>query len=104
MQPEINPYSPGSGLNPPDLVGRQAEIEAFDLVIARSRNRRSSRGIVLHGLRGVGKTVFLNRFLEQAQQAEWFIVEIEGNSTQTGREIARHKLGRALLLAVRRLQ
>jgi hypothetical protein len=31
MQPEINPYAPGSGLNPPELVGRQAEIDAFDL-------------------------------------------------------------------------
>ncbi|WP_188678581.1 AAA family ATPase [Subtercola lobariae] len=104
MQPEINPYSPGSGLTPPDLVGRQAEIDAFDLVVARSRGRRSSRGIILHGLRGVGKTVLLNRFLRQAEQADWFTVELEGSATESGHEIARHKLGRALLLAVRRLQ
>ncbi|GGF30004.1 ATPase [Subtercola lobariae] len=52
----------------------------------------------------MGKTVLLNRFLRQAEQADWFTVELEGSATESGHEIARHKLGRALLLAVRRLQ
>jgi len=104
MHSELNPYSPGSGLTPPYLVGRQAEIDAFDLVIARSRSRLSSRGIVLHGLRGVGKTVLLNQFREQAERAEWFVIELEGRSTETGNEAIRQKLGRGLLLASRKLQ
>jgi hypothetical protein len=101
---ELNPYSPGSGLTPPYLVGRQAEIDAFDLIVARSRSRLHSRGIVLHGLRGVGKTVLLNQFREQAERAEWFVIELEGRATETGNQAIRQKLGRALLLASRRLQ
>lgn len=104
MHSALNPYSPGSGLTPPYLVGRQAEIDAFDLVVARSRSGLHSRGIVLHGLRGVGKTVLLNQFREQAERAEWFVIEVEGRSTETGNEAVRQKLGRALLLASRRLQ
>lgn len=103
MYPELNPFSPGSGLTPPKLVGRDAEIDAFDLTIARSRGRRQNRGMVLHGLRGVGKTVLLNRFREQAERAEWFVVEIEGRATETGKDAVRQKLGRSLLQAASRL-
>ncbi|MGD8194072.1 ATP-binding protein [Herbiconiux sp. P18] len=103
MHPELNPFAPGSGLTPPHLVGRQAEVDAFDLTVARSRRRMPSRGIVLHGLRGVGKTVLLNQFREQAERAEWFTVEIEGRTTESGRQSARQKLGRAMLLAAHKL-
>lgn len=74
MHSELNPYSPGSGLTPPHLVGRQAEIDAFDLIVARSRAGLHSRGMVLHGLRGVGKTVLLNQFRAQAERADWFVI------------------------------
>lgn len=104
MRPELNPYSPGSGLTPPYLVGRSNEIEMFDLIVARSRGRLHSRGMVLHGLRGVGKTVLLNRFREQAERADWFIIELEGRSSELGNEAVRQKLGRSLLLASRKLQ
>ncbi|RDV44912.1 ATP-binding protein [Leifsonia sp. ku-ls] len=104
MHSQLNPFSPASGLTPPYLVGRQAEIDAFELTVARSRAGLHSRGIVLHGLRGVGKTVLLNQFREQAEHAEWFIIEVEGRSTDSGTEAIRQKLGRALLLASRRLQ
>jgi hypothetical protein len=104
VRPELNPYSPGSGLTPPHLVGRESEIEAFDLVVARSRAGRPSRGMILHGLRGVGKTVLLNQFREQADRAEWFAIEIEGRASETGREAVRQKLARSLMLAGRRFQ
>ena len=104
MHSELNPYSPGSGLTPPYLVGRQSEIDAFDLVAARSRGGLHSRGIVLHGLRGVGKTVLLNQFRDQAERFEWFVIELEGRHTEAGNEAVRQRLGRALLLASRRLQ
>jgi hypothetical protein len=97
MQPELNPFSPGSGLTPPEIVGRQAEIDAFDLIVARSRGRRHNRGMLLHGLRGVGKTVLLNRFAKQATAANWFVVEFEGRIGEPGGEALR--LGRALLRA-----
>lgn len=102
MYPELNPFSPGSGLRPPALVGRQKEIDAFDLIVARSRQKLHNRGIVLHGLRGVGKTVLLNQFRDQAVRADWFVVELEGRDSDTGKAAVRQKLGRALLQAASR--
>ncbi|WP_411720441.1 AAA family ATPase [Mycetocola sp.] len=103
MLSELNPYSPGSGLTPPHLVGRQDEIDAFDLLVARNRGGRHSRAIVLHGLRGVGKTVLLNQFRDQADRAEWLIVDLEGQASESGQEAVRRKLARELALAARRL-
>jgi hypothetical protein len=103
MQTELNPFVPGSGLTPPHLVGREREVDAFDLIVARSRGGRASRSIVLHGLRGVGKTVLLNRFRAQAERAEWMIVEFEANETGAGLEAARRRLARGMALAARRL-
>ncbi|ROQ60523.1 AAA ATPase-like protein [Rathayibacter sp. PhB152] len=103
MEPALNPYAPGSGLQPPALVGRESEINAFDLLVARSRAGRHSRGLVLHGLRGVGKTVLLNRFRSQAERAEWLLVDIEAQSSAAGKEAVRRKLGREISLAARRL-
>lgn len=102
MDAALNPYSPGSGLTPPYLVGRQAEIDAFDLIVARSCGRLHSRGMILQGLRGVGRTVLLNKFRDQAERAGWFIIELEGRTADTGNEATRQKLGRALMLAGRR--
>lgn len=99
MQRELNPFSPGSGLRPPALEGRDSEIDAFDLLIARTQARAHNRGVVLHGLRGVGKTVLLNKFQEMAERADWFIVELEGRSSETGEQAVRQKLGRALVTA-----
>lgn len=99
MYSELNPYAPGSGLRPPELAGRDAEINAFDLTIARTRKRNASRGIVLHGLRGVGKTVLLKRFAQMAERADWLIVEIEGTATLDGALAVRQRLARALVSA-----
>lgn len=48
-------------MRPPELVGRQSEIDLVDLMVAKSRRRRNDGGFVLFGLRGVGKTVLLNQ-------------------------------------------
>ncbi|MCU1409596.1 MAG: hypothetical protein JWR04_303 [Rhodoglobus sp.] len=99
MHSDLNPYAPGSGRKPPELSGRDAEINAFDLTIARTRKRNSSRGMVLLGLRGVGKTVLLKRFQQMAERAEWLIVEIEGTTADDGALAVRHRLARALTSA-----
>jgi len=104
MESALNPYSPGSGLRPPALAGRQADVDAFDLLIARTRGRQGSRGIVLHGLRGVGKTVLLNGFREQAERADWFIVDLEARGDSAGRDAVRQRLARSMVLAARKLQ
>ncbi|KQR44298.1 hypothetical protein ASF82_12530 [Frigoribacterium sp. Leaf164] len=99
---DLNPYNPGSGLTPPALEGRGAEIDAFDLLVARSHAGAPGRGMVLHGLRGVGKTVLLNAFARHADAHGWFIVPVEGRATKAGHLAARQKLVRSLGMAARR--
>lgn len=101
MLSELNPYNPGSGLTPPALEGRRAEVEAFDLLVARSHVGAPGRGMVLHGLRGVGKTVLLNAFARHAKSHGWFVVPVEGRAGRAGRDAARQKLARSLGIAAR---
>jgi hypothetical protein len=104
VHPELNPYSPGSGTRPPVLVGRQRDIDAFDLIVARTRKHEPNRGVILHGLRGVGKTVLLNRFRDQAETASWFIVEVEGMHGEANASSVRVKLARELFRGVSKLR
>ena len=103
MESALNPYSPGSGRRPSELAGRQDEVDAFDLLMAKARQRRPDRGIVLHGLRGVGKTVLLNEFRRQAERAEFMVVTLEGRDADGGPDAVRAKLARNLLQAGRKL-
>lgn len=91
MDPELNPYTPGSGRPPPSLQGREDEIHAFDLLVARAKARRYDRGMILSGLRGVGKTALLNHLRAHAEQHEWFTVMMEAQSSERGsRQNYRH--------------
>lgn len=102
MQLELNPYNPGSGLRPPVMGGRQAEIDAFDLVLARTKRGLPNRGMILSGLRGVGKTVLLNYLRDQADRHGWLTVKIEGRPEAKGKTEVRDKLARELQTASRR--
>jgi hypothetical protein len=104
MESALNPYSPGSGRRPFELAGRQAEIDAFDLLMAKIRQKRTDRGIVLHGLRGVGKTVLLNEFHRQADRAGLMVVSLEGRDAEGGAGAIRAKLARNLLQAGRKVK
>ncbi|HZT51439.1 MAG TPA: ATP-binding protein [Stellaceae bacterium] len=66
-----NPFSPAAGAQPPELAGREALLERAQRVLTRVRNRRHDRSCLLVGLRGVGKTVLLNR-IDQMSQANGF--------------------------------
>lgn len=61
MDPRTNPFAPGAGNPPPELAGRDAVIEKASIALDRMRNGLSSKSLMLVGLRGVGKTVLLNR-------------------------------------------
>lgn len=102
MDLAANPYSPGSGLRPKVLSGRAADVEAFDLMIARTKLRRPNRGMVLTGLRGVGKTVLLNVLRARADHHGWLTVQLEGRPEGRGREEVRDRLARELIVAARR--
>lgn len=77
MDPVRNPYTPGAGTRPPLLTGRDAEISRFKLLLARVREGRSEKSLMVTGLRGVGKTVLLNHFRDLAQAERYKTAETE---------------------------
>lgn len=79
MDPRSNPYSPGAGVRPVELVGRDSEIEAFEILRARAVAGRPAQSLVFYGLRGVGKTVLLNELYVQALDSDWIVAKIEAD-------------------------
>lgn len=67
MDPARNPFAPGAGTRPPELAGRDRVIEAATIGIRRVKAGRPAKSQLLLGLRGVGKTVLLNRIAEIAE-------------------------------------
>ena len=61
MDDALNPYTPGSGIAPTVLTGRERDLHAFDNLVKRVQNGLLGRPMLLVGLRGVGKTVLLNQ-------------------------------------------
>lgn len=102
MDPRRNPYSPGAGLRPVALAGRDADIEAFEILADRAQNGLTSRSIVFSGLRGVGKTVLLAELAGRAIERGWLVVQIEAEHTQPGQFAT--ALGGELANAARRQQ
>jgi hypothetical protein len=99
VDPVRNPYAPGAGQRPPELAGRDGELEAFDVVLERVSRGRPERGVVLTGLRGVGKTVLLNAMRSAAVRRHWGTGKLEARP-----EVAlRRPLAAALHLAIREL-
>lgn len=77
MDPIKNPFSPGAGSPPPELVGRDSILEQTRILLGRVKERRPEKSLMLVGLRGVGKTVLLNEMQRMAQSAEYQTVDFE---------------------------
>ena len=77
MDPRLNPYAPGAGAPPPELAGRDDIIERAAVALDRIRAGRTARSVVLYGLRGVGKTVLLQRIRANALTNGFVPVSIE---------------------------
>ncbi|MFW5470637.1 ATP-binding protein [Knoellia sp. CPCC 206435] len=99
MDPIRNPYAPGAGQRPPELAGRDEQLDAFEVVLERVSRGRPERSIVLTGLRGVGKTVLLNALRSAAVRAKWGTGKLEARPDQS----LRRPLSSALHQAVREL-
>jgi hypothetical protein len=99
MDPVRNPYAPGAGQRPPELAGRDREIQQFEVVLERVARARPERSMVLTGLRGVGKTVLLNTFRSMALQKLWGTGKLEARPDQS----IRRPVASALHMAVREL-
>ena len=72
-----NPFAPGAGTPPPELAGRDKLRHDVAVAIARIRAGRAAKSVILVGLRGVGKTVLLDRLREDAEAAGIFTVRAE---------------------------
>src|SRR6266516_4661255 len=99
VDPIRNPYAPGAGQRPPELAGRDRELDVFDVVLERVASNRPERSLVLTGLRGVGKTVLLNTLRSQAINRLWGTGKIEARPDQS----VRRPVAAALHMAVREL-
>jgi hypothetical protein len=66
MDPLKNPFSPGAGSPPPELVGRNAVLDQARILLGRIQQKKAEKSLMLTGLRGVGKTVLLNEIERMA--------------------------------------
>lgn len=69
MDPVRNPFAPGAGTPPPELAGRDELREVVRIALERVRLGLPTKSILMVGLRGVGKTVLLDRMREDAEAA-----------------------------------
>lgn len=79
MDPIKNPFSPGAGSPPPELVGREEIMEQARVLFGRIREKRPEKSILLTGLRGVGKTVLLNEMERMAVRADFRTISVEAH-------------------------
>lgn len=79
LRQELNPFMPGAGMQPPELVGRERDLEIVDRMIARTKLNNLDRGIIFSGLRGVGKTVLLVKLQEMAAGKDMLTAKIESS-------------------------
>jgi hypothetical protein len=77
VRPLTNPYTPNAGAEPEAVVGRDDQLEWFDLLLARLARGRTEQSMIITGLRGVGKTVLLGQFRSKALAQEWVVIEQE---------------------------
>ena len=77
MDPVRNPFAPGAGTPPPELAGRDELRENVRIALERVRVGRQAKSILMVGLRGVGKTVLLDRMREDAEANRYLVVRIE---------------------------
>ena len=77
MDPITNPFAPGAGSQPPELAGRENILTDARTALGRVKIGRAARSQMLLGLRGVGKTVLLNRINEIAGEESYLTVVLE---------------------------
>lgn len=79
MDPITNPFSPGAGAPPPELVGRDPLLEQARILLGRVKQNRPEKSLLLTGLRGVGKTVLLNEIERMAKKDGYQSILLEAH-------------------------
>ncbi|TPE60437.1 ATP-binding protein [Sandaracinobacter neustonicus] len=77
MDPVRNPFAPGAGSQPPELAGREDIVRSADTALQRILIGKPAQSQMLLGLRGVGKTVLLNKIEQIAEEHGYFTSFIE---------------------------
>jgi len=97
MDPVRNPFAPGAGTPPPELAGRDEIREKARIAIARIKIGRHSKSALLIGLRGVGKTVLLDRIKNDAEAEGIHCIRIEAPEDRSLPAILAPQFRQALL-------
>lgn len=112
----INPYTPGAGMTPKYIAGREELVEKAKETLAYIANGYAARSVVYYGLRGVGKTVLLNAIMEIAEENDMYCEHIEVSERKSFRseislyvnkilrnmstkEVAKHYVQKAMKIA-----
>ena len=82
-----NPFAPGAGSNSLQLAGRETILRDAQTARQRALIGKSSRSQMLLGLRGVGKTVLLNKIKELAESARHVTSFMEAPEGKSLREL-----------------
>lgn len=104
MDPVLNPYAPGAGTPPPELAGRDDLREKVRIAIARLRRGLQAKSVLMVGLRGVGKTVLLDRMREDARANGVQTIRIESPEGRSLPALLAPQLRQALLALSRNLR
>lgn len=83
MDPIKNPFSPGAGSPPPELVGRDPILQQAAILLGRVKLKKSEKSMLLTGLRGVGKTVLLNEIERLAKRDDYRTIAIEAHEDKS---------------------
>ena len=97
MDLNANPFNPGAGTPPPELVGRDPILNETNTVLERIKRGRSERSLLFVGLRGVGKTVLLREVRRRALDKGYAVEMIEAQEEQTIAQLLIPALRRLLL-------
>jgi len=104
VDPVVNPYAPGAGTPPPELAGRDDLREKVRIAIARLRRGLQAKSVLMVGLRGVGKTVLLDRMREDARANGVQTIRIEAPEGRSLPALLAPQLRQALLALSRNLR
>jgi len=97
MNPATNPFAPGAGTPPPELAGRDELLESVRITLVRVRAGRAAKSVLMIGLRGVGKTVLLDRMRDNAEAEGIHTLRMEAPESRSLPALLAPELRRSLL-------
>jgi hypothetical protein len=97
MDPVQNPFAPGAGTPPPELAGRDELRDTVRIALERVRLGRPTKSVLMIGLRGVGKTVLLDRMRDDAEAVGIQTIRLEAPEGRSLPAMLAPQLRQALL-------